>query len=261
MHDVLSGIFLCLNFTMLFPNKRMKNRQEVHNISNYQNKEKRMNVFNIMGPIMIGPSSSHTAGAVRIGSIAGMLIKGTIKTADVGFFGSFAKTYKGHGTDKAIVGGILGMRPDDDKICDSLKIAKEKNIEITFYPIMEETDYHPNTAIVQLMNEVGEKVKVLGTSIGGGNIQISEINDMPVFFTGQYDTMIVLHKDVPGMIADVTKFLANKHINVCSFKLSRMERGGTAVMTIEVDDHIPDNIKPEIMKIKDIINCVIINKQ
>ena len=153
------------------------------------------------------------------------------------------------------------MRPDDEKICDGLEIAKEKNMEITFYPIMGDVDYHPNTAIVQLRNEIGEMVKVLGSSIGGGNIQISQINDMPVFFTGQYDSMIVLHKDVPGMIADVTKFLAKKHINVCSFKLSRMERGGTAVMTIEVDDHIPDNIKSEIMKIKDIINCVIINKQ
>ena len=220
-----------------------------------------MNVFNIMGPIMIGPSSSHTAGAVRIGNIARILLEGKVKIADIGFYGSFARTYKGHGTDKAIIGGILGMKPDDEQICESLDIAERMNIEIQFHTITLDGNTHPNTVIVTLTNEHGEHVKLRGSSIGGGNILISEINDMPVSFTGQYDAILVLHRDVPGIIADVTRFLADKDINVCSFRLSRMERGGSAVMTIEVDDHIPEKIKEDIMKEKNIMNCVIVNKQ
>lgn len=218
-----------------------------------------MDVFGIIGPIMIGPSSSHTAGAVRIGKVARILMGTEPVKADIGLFGSFAKTYKGHGTDKAIMAGIMGMNPDDDRIRNSLELAEEKKIEYRFKEVFIE-NAHPNTTVIELTDKSNKKTILQGASVGGGNIQITEINGMAVDFSGQYDTLIVLHQDVPGIIAEVTGFLAERNINIFSFKLSRKERGGTAVMTIEADETIPDTVKKEIVKEDHIISCIIINK-
>lgn len=206
-----------------------------------------LEVFDIIGPIMIGPSSSHTAGAVRIGKYARSILGTTPIHALVRFSGSFAKTYKGHGTDKAIIAGILGMNPDDERIRISMDVAKEEGLDFIF----EETeieDAHPNTAEVTLTDAQGRAVCVEGASIGGGNIVISKIDGTEVSISGKSDTLIIPHNDVPGMIAMVTHLLAEYAINIHGFSLSRDRKGGTAVMTIEIDGHIDESINKIIME-------------
>lgn len=217
-----------------------------------------MNIFDIVGPVMIGPSSSHTAGAVRIGRIARELLNGKVVRAEVKLYGSFAKTYKGHGTDRAIAGGILGMAPDDERIRSSLDMAKEEGVEITFSKATGNIE-HPNTAMVYLYGENGEEVSVLGASVGGGNILISEIDGMHVRVTGQYDTLIVVHEDIPGIVGKVAEFLGNCGINVNNMALSRTNRGGTAVLCIEVDGHTDLDITAYLSRFNGVKQCTMID--
>ena len=193
-----------------------------------------LNVLDIIGPVMIGPSSSHTAGAARIGRIARALLGDEVAEAEIHLCGSFARTYRGHGTDKALVGGIMGMLPDDPRIRRSLELAGEAGIGIT---IGEEdlAGAHPNTAIIRLTGKKGGTITVRGASVGGGNILVTQVNGMDVEVTGQYTTLIVLHRDAPGTIAGVTEALSARGVNICNFRLSRSRKGGTAVMTIEMD--------------------------
>lgn len=193
-----------------------------------------MNVFDILGPVMIGPSSSHTAGAARIGLVARTLLGQEPVKADILLHGSFAKTYKGHGTDRALVAGILGMRPDNEDLRNALTIAQEKGIEVIFTPT-EFPDTHPNTAEIHLTAQDGSTASIRGCSIGGGNIKIVRLNGMPVSLTGEYFTLIVIHRDTPGTIASVTEYLSSHKANICHFDLSRKTRGGEAVMSIAVD--------------------------
>ena len=155
-----------------------------------------MNVFDIIGPVMIGPSSSHTAGAARIGRIAYMLLGQPAKRAEILLHGSFAKTYKGHGTDKALIAGIMGMKPDDARLRSSFELAEQAGLsfEITTGHL---EDAHPNTAQITLYGE-DSQVSVQGASVGGGNILINRINGMAVEISGQFTTLIVLHRDAPG---------------------------------------------------------------
>lgn len=194
-----------------------------------------MNIFDIIGPVMIGPSSSHTAGAARIGKIASLLMQEPVVRADIKLYGSFAKTYKGHGTDKALVGGILGMEPDDERIRESLEIAKSQNVEIQFQTVSGSCK-HPNTVGITLYG-VNQEISIVGASIGGGNVLISQIDGMNVEITGQYDTLIVVHQDVPGIVGKVAEFLGNCGINVCNMALSREQKGGKAILCIAVDGH------------------------
>ena len=218
-----------------------------------------MDVFDIVGPIMTGPSSSHTAGAVRIGRTARILLGEEPVVAKILLHGSFAETYKGHGTDKALMAGIMGMLPDDSRIRNSLQIAKERGIQHSFTPVSL-NNAHPNTAIIELSSKDGSKIKIQGSSIGGGNILITAFNDMAVEFSNQYATLIVLHQDKPGVISEVAYSCAQEKINICSLKLSRTEKGGKAVMTIETDDEIPKKLKGEILKKDNVLQCTIINK-
>jgi L-serine dehydratase len=213
-----------------------------------------------MGPVMIGPSSSHTAGAVKIGLAARTLLESNPKSGHITFYGSFAKTYKGHGTDKAVVAGILGLSPDDSRIRNVFKVAAEKKFEFTFSKNLQENSCHPNTAKIELTGENGEKSEVVGASVGGGNILINEINGRKVHFSGEHDTLIVVHNDFPGIIAEVTNFLASYSLNICSFQLSRSGRGGTAVMTIETDNEIPESICDDITAEKNILKCMLTKK-
>ncbi|MCR5267211.1 MAG: L-serine ammonia-lyase, iron-sulfur-dependent subunit beta [Lachnospiraceae bacterium] len=193
-----------------------------------------MNIFDIIGPVMIGPSSSHTAGACRIGYIARRLLTSDPKNATITFAGSFAKTYHGHGTDKAVVAGILGMQPDDLRLPDAPQIAKEQGLSYT----IETADLpksHPNTAVIRLTGTDGTEVEIEGASVGGGNILISKLNGMTSAFTGENNTVIVAHTDAPGVIADVASAFAMFDINIGSFRLARPHKGQQAIMTLEID--------------------------
>ena len=193
-----------------------------------------MNVFDILGPVMIGPSSSHTAGAARIGRITLALLGAPAVKADIFLHGSFAKTYKGHGTDKALIAGIMGMSTDDSRIRRAPELAREQGLAVTI-TTGDIDGAHPNTARVALTDADGNRVSLLGSSIGGGNILVTEVNGMEVSIMGQHTTLIVLHRDAPGTIAAVTEVMAEAGVNICNFRLSRQQKGGDAVMTIEID--------------------------
>ena len=209
-----------------------------------------MNVFDIIGPVMIGPSSSHTAGAVRLGRVAWKILGDKVVKADITLSGSFAQTYRGHGTDKALIAGVMGMDSDDERIRHSLQLAKEGGMEFAFHET-EIPGAHPNTARVTVTGAQGGTAVIQGASIGGGNILITEINGMAVSFTGQYNTLLVLHYDKPGTIAAVTNFIGN-------FRLSRPKKGGEAVMTIEVDGDVSDALISSLRILPNIINVVLI---
>ncbi|WP_077612011.1 L-serine ammonia-lyase, iron-sulfur-dependent subunit beta [Clostridium sp. Marseille-P2415] len=216
-----------------------------------------MNVFDIVGPIMIGPSSSHTAGAARIGKTAALLLDAPVKKADILFHGSFAKTYKGHGTDKAIVGGILKMDPWDPGIRTSLETAEEQGISVTIRTGTIE-DAHPNTVLITLTSPEDSSISVQGSSVGGGNIIITRVNDMEVYFTGQNTTLIVMHQDVPGIIAHVTGLVAAGHANICNIRLNRQEKGGLAIMTIEMDSGFDQSLVSRIRTLPHVYHTILL---
>lgn len=196
-----------------------------------------MNLFDILGPVMVGPSSSHTAGAVRIGYISKMLLQDIPVKAVISLHGSFATTGLGHGTDKAIIAGLLGMKPDDIRIPDSFEIAKNEHLEFEFKTVVLK-DAHPNTAVLELEGINGKKVKVQASSIGGGRIMINELDDIIVNFSAEKPTLIVHNMDQPGHVAEVTSMLAHKSVNIATMSLYRNKRGGYAVMVLEIDQPI-----------------------
>lgn len=193
-----------------------------------------MNIFDILGPVMVGPSSSHTAGAVRIGLISRQLLGETPEKAEIYFHGSFADTGHGHGTDRAIVAGLLGMEPDDDRIPDSYAVAKECGME---FSIEEKAlrGAHPNTAQLILYGKGGQKVNVQASSLGGGRILVNKLDGVDVNFSGESNTLIIYNEDRPGLVADVSSFLASLSVNIGTLQLFRDRRGGTAVMVYEID--------------------------
>lgn len=190
---------------------------------------------------MIGPSSSHTAGAAKIGRVTRALLGQMPVHVVVKFHGSFAKTYKGHGTDKAIIAGLMDMLPDDERIRDSLQLAQKANILYTFEEVKLE-DAHPNTVLIIATAEDGTTVTVEGASVGGGNIMINKIDGLDVEFTGNYNTLIIYHDDAPGAIAAVSNLLAHGNINIASMKVYRSYRGGDAIMIIEMDQAISTHL-------------------
>jgi len=214
-----------------------------------------MNIFDIIGPIMIGPSSSHTAGAVRMGRIAWKILGEDAMQADIGLFGSFALTYRGHGTDKALVAGILGMKPDDERIPTSLNLAKENGLAYKFSQV-KIPGAHPNTAIINLLGKNGATCTVEGASIGGGGIQITKLNGMDAAFNGSTDTLIIAHHDRPGAMAAVTSKLASFNVNIGNFRLSRPKRNELAIMTIELDTAIEKFIVNELRELENIVSVV-----
>lgn len=216
-----------------------------------------MNVFDILGPVMIGPSSSHTAGAARIGLITRSLLGAPAVKAEIVLHGSFAKTYKGHGTDRAIVAGILGMKTDDVCLRFSLETAKEQGLSVTILT-RELEGAHPNTAEITLTDTAGKTVSLRGCSIGGGNILITRINGMEVCLTGQYTSLIVLHRDAPGTIASVTEIVAQRGVNICNFRLARQTKGGQAIMTIELDGEFGPELNEEIQKLPNVFSSTML---
>lgn len=213
------------------------------------------NVLDIIGPVMIGPSSSHTAGAARLGRIARELLGCDAVRADITLYGSFAKTYRGHGTDRALAAGIMGMATDDVRLRDSLAIARERGLAISFRE-GEDATGHPNTALIELVGSAGEHVEMLGSSVGGGQVLVTSIDGLAVRVTGQRTTFVVLHRDAPGLIAAVTDVLAECGANICDFSLARERRGGEAVMTIEVEGEIDPRTCKRIRRLRDVTNAI-----
>lgn len=210
-----------------------------------------MDVFDIIGPIMVGPSSSHTAGACRIGKYARGILSEEPMNAVIKLSGSFKKTYRGHGTDKAIIAGLLGFNEDDERIKNSIEIAKKEGRNFT---IVEEDieNAHANTAEITMTKTNGEKVVIEGASIGGGNILITRINDARVNINGLFDVLVVGHVDIPGMVYKITKVLYEWKININGLSLHREEKSGNAVAIIEVDDKISDKLCDEMRAIENI---------
>ena len=217
-----------------------------------------ISVFDVLGPNMIGPSSSHTAGAAVIGGLAGKIIAPPLKKVDFTLYGSFAKTYRGHGTDRALAAGIMGMLPSDPRIRDSLSIARSLGLRVDFSTGTVE-DAHPNTAVLTLWDASGRSVEVQGASVGGGNILITRFNGMDVAVTGQYTTLIVQHWDRPGMVAEVASLLGEEDINIASFRLSRESRGGQAVMTIELDAAADGNLVETVRTLPGVLSATLIS--
>lgn len=215
------------------------------------------NVLDIIGPVMVGPSSSHTAGAARIGRVARMLLGEEAARARVTLYGSFAKTYRGHGTDRALVAGVMGMEPDDVRLPDALDLARGRGLDVTF-ETAEGEGLHPNTARVELWGGRGAHVEVLGSSVGGGAIRVTEIDGMAVNITGQRQTFVVLHRDVPGLIAAVTDVLAESGANICDFHLARERKGGDAVMSIEVEGPVDARANKRIERLRDVTTSIML---
>lgn len=221
-----------------------------------------MNIFDIIGPVMIGPSSSHTAGAVRLGRVANKLIDHRkLIRVEITLSGSFAQTYKGHGTDRALLAGIMGFHSYSPEIRDALDIARQQGIDYTFIR-QNIKGAHPNTALIHFYTEDGSDGTVQGASVGGGNILVNQIDGMNVHFTGDNNTIIVMHHDKPGVIAAVTHVMHWQYadLNISSFYLSRESRGGNSIMTIEVDSLPPGDLITQIRKIEHVTNAILVRK-
>lgn len=217
-----------------------------------------MGVFDVVGPVMIGPSSSHTAGAARIGLMAREILNDEPVQANITVYGSFAKTYKGHGTDKALVAGLLGIEADDVWLRTSFDIAKEQGVTIHFHRSDAEVD-HPNTVRIAMVGQHGREVEIVGVSLGGGKIEIREINGASVVLSGEEHTLITFHKDLPGIIAQVTTIMAIGHINVSNMRVFRSEKNANAVMIVCTDSPVPSemvNMMKNIAAIESIITLL-----
>ena len=193
-----------------------------------------MNIFDILGPVMIGPSSSHTAGAVRIGRVVRAILGECPVKADIFLHGSFAETYRGHGTDRALAGGLLGLSPADEGVRDSLNIAAREGISLNFHK-GDLGDVHPNTAKIVATGVSGKSASITASSVGGGRIRVIDLLGYPVDFEGQFNTLIITHEDKPGTVGGVTKVLGGEGINIAYMRVSRERPGAQAIMIIETD--------------------------
>ncbi len=219
-----------------------------------------MNIFDILGPVMVGPSSSHTAGAVRIGFITRRLLGESPVKALITLSGSFAATGAGHGTDVALVAGLLGMKPDDMRVPESLSLAKEEGLEISFdFANLKEA--HPNTAVLRVTGESGRELEVQASSLGGGRIMVNKLDGIEVNFTGESPTLIVHNMDQPGHVAEVTSMLSHKSVNIATMQLYRDHRGGYAVMVIEMDQNVPREALDWLSRLEGIIKVTYLDKE
>jgi len=204
-----------------------------------------VSLLDIIGPVMVGPSSSHTAGACRLGLLARGLVGGTPDAARLELHGSFARTGEGHGTDKALVAGLLGFRPDDDRIRTALDIAEREGLRYTFDKTTIADDVHPNTVRITVERAQRSAVMV-GSSLGAGRVLVTEIDGYPVEVTGNYYTIVIIAQDVKGSVARVTRILSDHDINIATLRLTRKQRGGDAFMVIECDESPGDAVRDEI---------------
>ena len=218
-----------------------------------------MNIFEILGPVMVGPSSSHTAGAVRIGYVCRKLMGEKIVTADIELYGSFLLTGKGHGTPQAIVAGLLGMTPDDARIPDSFEIAKAQGLKFTIGEAKLK-EAHPNSVLLKLTGESGKELEVIGESLGGSIINIAQIDGLPANISGDYPTLIASNMDVPGMVAKVSKVLFEAKINIAQMHLYRESRGKNSVLIAECDQEINNKTLNDIRDLDGIMKVSYLGK-
>ena len=225
------------------------------------------NIFDIIGPIMIGPSSSHTAGAVRIGNLAKNILREDVKKAVITFYGSFALTWKGHGTDKAILAGLLGFPTDDARIKDAYKFIEDAKLDYTFIEKKSEKElekvFHPNTIYLEVWGET-RSINILCSSIGGGVIILDKVNDIEVHYKGKYPTLVIVNKDTPGMAAKVTNIISEKNINIETMSITPYEDNspnrGYAVTVIGADDIIPLDVVETIRSLENIKETILLDK-
>lgn len=217
-----------------------------------------MDIFDLIGPVMVGPSSSHTAGAVRIGYVARKLLREEPKSARITLHGSFAATGRGHGTDKAIVAGLLGMHPDDERIPRSFELAWEQGLDFSF-ELRELRAAHPNTARLDLTGESGKRLSMTGASVGGGRIEVRELDGIALSFSAEKPTLIIRNEDQPGSISIVSAVLANLGINIATFHVNRSSRGGQAIMVIECDSPVPLSTVNTIAAMQGIISAAAVD--
>lgn len=201
-----------------------------------------MNIIDVIGPVMIGPSSSHTAGAVRLGLLAAGILGGRPKKAQIYLHGSFAETYRGHGTDMALLSGLMGWKPDDARIPRAEEFAADCGMEYAFHKIDLGNLTHPNTVLFQLTDAAGGSCEIIGSSVGGGQVRVNAIDGFPVELTGRLPVILTLHEDKRGVIALVSSILASGGVNIATMRVFRNDKGGIASMVIECDQNVPRSI-------------------
>jgi L-serine dehydratase len=200
-----------------------------------------MNLFDIIGPVMVGPSSSHTAGAVRLGNLAKAILNEPVSQATIGLHGSFAQTGQGHGTDLALIAGLMGWATDDLRIPEAFDYAKQTRLSFTFQTINFGDAAHPNIVRFELKGIHGAACEVVGTSVGGGRVVINEVDGFPLEFSGEYPTLLTMHEDQPGAIALVTGILSQHGVNIAQMRVFRRKKGGLACMVVETDQPIANH--------------------
>lgn len=220
-----------------------------------------MGVFDVMGPIMIGPSSSHTAGAARIGYLAGLIYGRPVRQVEITLFNSFAETGQGHGTDRALIGGVLGMSVDDPHLRGALDIAREKGLTFSFH-LKDDPDRHPNTAVLIFRSpESPEPFAVTGISVGGGKVRITEINGHQVDYSGYHDVLMMTYRDVPGMLGFIGDTLGSRNINIAYMSLSRDANAGTAMAFMKLDAPCRPECTEALKANLDVFEVITIRKQ
>lgn len=215
--------------------------------------------FDIIGPSMVGPSSSHTAGAVRIGRVSRAIAGFAVSKVEIGLHGSFAATGKGHATDRGLLAGLLDMAPDDERIKNALEIANQQGMDIALSGVDLGEKFHANTARLQLQSSSGQTCEVIASSVGGGSIEVVQVDGFEVSFTGSLDTLILWHLDKPGFLAKTTAILACVEANIATIRTSRKRRHTEALTVIEIDALPPDDVLSVMRRIGGVseLRCVI----
>ena len=218
-------------------------------------------IFDILGPVMVGPSNSHTAGAVRIGRMGRTLLGGMPERARIGLFGSFAETGRGHGTDMAIVAGLLGMRPDDMNIPRSFELAREAGLAWEFYELDSLRGAHPNTALLTLRAPSGRELEMQAASTGGGRIRVDRLQGVEVNFTGDFNTLVIRNRDTAGRLADVTGALSRAGVNIANMSLMRDRRGGSVMTIFEIDQPVPAAELEQLKAVPQVLGVIYYEKE
>jgi L-serine dehydratase len=207
-----------------------------------------VSLLDIIGPVMVGPSSSHTAGACRLGLLARGLVGGTPDRATIELHGSFARTGEGHGTDKAIVAGLMGFRPDDDRIRTALEIAERDGLDYRFEKTTIDEEAHPNT--VRITVERGDRTSVMvGSSLGAGRVMVTQVDGYPVEVSGNFHTIVLVAEDIKGSVARIASLLADHGLNIATLRLTRKKKGGDAFMVIELDESPDASVRDDLREL------------